>query len=380
VEAADLKRHLLIAGTGRMGLDSGLFFLRRGWRVTWLSGDPGRRDEFAQRIARELRRLEDADPGAGRAGSAQVLLLDDPGDPAETGPDLFLEAVREDIVRKRRVFSQIAPRLAAQTPLATISSSILPGEIHPRCLGAHCFFPLEITRLVEAVIPRDTGDRDAAVVLEIIRGVGLHVIVQSPSNAFAVNRLLLPLQAEAVRALRAGWPAAVVDGASATPLVPFGQLALMDAVGLDVIAAAVANYCRRLPTGEAQDYAELGETLRELIASGKNGRKNRDGFLSGSALPWAADARTAGEAAELAHDFRTLAANTCSRAIESGDIGPEDLILAFSSLFATAVPLEEERRRSRDSRQVERLARLRRVTGRSYFLPETRGRASLVNS
>ena len=373
-----MKRHLLVAGTGRMGLDSGLFFLRRGWRVTWLSGDPGRRDEFARRIARELRRLEDADPGAARAGAAQVLLLDDPGDLAETGPDLFLEAVREDVVQKRSVFSHIAPLLAAQTPLATTSSSILPGEIHPRCLGAHCFFPLEITRLVEAVIPRDAGDREAAALLEILRGVGLHVIVQSPSNAFAVNRLLLPLQAEAVRALRAGWPAAVVDSASATPLAPYGQLALMDAVGLDVIAAAVANYCRRLPPGEAQDYAELGEILEALLASGKRGKKNRNGFLSGSPLAWVIDGPSPGEAAELADDFRALAAITCSRAIESGDIGLEDLRLAFSSLFATAVPVEEERRRCRDSREVERLARLRRVTGRSYFLPETPCRATAV--
>ena len=358
-----------------MGLDSGLFFLRRGWRVTWLSGDPGRRDEFARRIARELRRLEGADPGAGRPGAAQVRLLDDPGDLGENGPDLFLEAVREDVVRKRGVFSRIAPLLAARTPLATVSSSIPPGEIHPRCLGAHCFFPLEITRLVEAVIPSDTGDRGAGVLLEILRGVGLHTIVQDPSNAFAVNRLLLPLQAETVRLLRAGWPAAIADSASATPVVPFGQLALMDAIGLDVIAAAVANYRRQMPPGEAQDYAELGESLQVLLAAGKRGRKNRDGFLSGSSLPWAGDAPAPGAIAESADDFRALAANTCSRAIESGDIDLEDLGLAFSSLFAATVPLEEERRRLRDSRQLERLARLHGATARSYFLTGARCRA-----
>jgi 3-hydroxyacyl-CoA dehydrogenase len=206
----------------------------------------------------------------------------------------------------------------------------------------------------------------------------LHAIVQSPANAFAVNRLLLPLQAEAVRALRAGWPAAVVDGASATPLAPYGQLALMDAVGLDVIAAAVANYRRRLPPGEARDYTELGETLESLLASGKRGKKNRNGFLSGSPLPWAVCAPSPGETAELAYDFRALAASTCTRAIESGDIDAENLDLAFSSLFAATVPLDEERRRCRDSSQVERLARLRRVTGRSYFLPETRCRPTMA--
>ncbi len=342
-----MKRHLVVAGTGKIGRDCGLYFLRRGWRVTWLSGDPGRRDEVARRIEREVRRLEEAGPGDAGAGEAQVRLLDDAGDFGTTDPVLFLEAVREDISQKRRVFQRVAALLDTSTPLATTSSSILPTEIHPRCLGAHCFFPLEITRLVEAVIPRDVADPDARTLLEILRSVGLQTIVQSEAIAFAVNRLLLPLQAEAVRLLRAGWPAAVVDGASATPLVPFGHLALMDAVGLDVIAAAVANYRKRLPPGEAQDYVELGETLDELIASGKRGRKNRDGFLSGSPLPWAGGAPTREEAAELAEDFRILAANTCAKAIESGDIAAKDLALAFSSLFATTVPLDEELRRAR---------------------------------
>ena len=373
-----MKRHLIVAGTGKMGLDGGLYFLRRGWRVTWLSGDPERRDEFARRIARELQRLEIAGPDADGADAAQVRLLDDAGDLGATNPDLFLEAVREDVAEKRLVFLRVAAMLSAHTPLATTSSSILPGEIHPRCLGAHCFFPLEITRLVEAVIPREVDDRDARDLLAILRSVGLQPIIQNETNAFAVNRLLLPLQAEAVRALRAGWPAAVVDGASATPLVPFGQLALMDAVGLDVIAAAVANYRRRLPSDEAQDYAELGETLDELIAAGKRGKKGRDGFLSGSPLPWATDTPFPDDAAELAEDIRALAANTCTRAIESGDLAAEDLALAFSSLFAAAVPLDEERRRSRDPHQIERLARLHRATGRSYFLPESHSRATVA--
>jgi len=373
-----MKRHVLVAGTGRMGLDSGLFFLRRGWRVTWLSGDPGRREEFARRIARELRRLDGADPGADDAGEAQVRLLDDPGDLGETGPDLFLEAVREDLAQKQHVFRRVVPLLPATSPLASVSSSILPGEIHPRCLGAHCFFPLDLTRLVEAIIPHQAADRVAGALLEIFRDVGLNTIVQSPSNAFAVNRLLLPLQAEAVRALRAGWPAATVDCASATPLAPFGQLALMDAVGLDVIAAAVENYRGRLPPGGAQDYAELGDTLQALIASGKRGKKSRNGFLSGAPLPWAVGARSREDAAELAHDFRALAANTCTRAIASGDIGAESLELAFSSLFAATVPLAEERRRCRDDGGFECLARLHRITGRSYFLPESRSRATVA--
>ena len=122
---------------------------------------------------------------AGRAcgpGAAEVGLRADFGERSGTAFDLFLEATREDVSLKRGVFRGIAPLLAAQAPLATTSSSILPGEIHPRCLGAHCFFPLEITRLVEVVIPGGTGRPEAQTLLEILRGVGLQTIVQAESN------------------------------------------------------------------------------------------------------------------------------------------------------------------------------------------------------
>jgi len=373
-----MMRHLVVAGTGKIGLDCGLYFLRRGWRVTWLSGDPGRRDEFSRRIARESLRLADAGPVEEGPGAAQVWLIDDAGASAGLAPDLFLEAVGEDLERKRDVFLRVAALLPARTPLATASSSILPGAIHPRCLGAHCFFPLEMTRLVEAIAPCKGGEREFESLLGILRGVGLHAILQREANAFAVNRLLLPLQAEAVRALRAGLPAAVVDGASATPLVPFGQLALMDAVGLDVIAPAIANYCGRLPPLVAKDYTELDETLRAMIVAGKRGKKNRDGFLAGSPLPWAVGSPSRGDIADLGLAFRTLAANTCGRAIESGDIASAELDLAFSSLFAGAVALDEERSRCLDDAGLERLARLRRMTGRSYFLPGSSSRATVA--
>jgi len=338
-----MSPHLLVAGTGRMGLDIGQYFLRRGWRVTWLSGDAARRDEFARRIEREVRRLGSGDGAGADAVAARVLHVDQAAPRGDDPPALFLEAVREDLALKQAVFRRVAALLPGGVPLATTSSSLLPGEIHPRCLGAHCFYPLEMTRLVEAVAPARGGGREFDALLALLRGAGLQPILQEESNAFAVNRMLLPLQAMAVRALRAGWPAAVVDRASATPLIPFGQLALMDAVGLDVIAPSVENYCRRLPSDMTRRYAELIAALQELLAVGKRGKKNRDGFLAGAPLPWELSSAPRGNASALAHDFHILSVQTCVRAVESGEIDAGDLDLAFSSLFAGAATLEQVR-------------------------------------
>jgi hypothetical protein len=122
----------------------------------------------------------------------------------------------------------------------------------------------------------------------------------------------------------------------------------------------------------------LLETLRELVAAGKRGKKNRDGFLLGTPLPWAPGSPSRETAGELARDFRALAVNTCARAAASGDIDAAGLNLAFSSLFAGASTLDEERRRSLDSGGAERLARLHQTTGRSYFLPGSRSRATVA--
>ena len=51
----------------------------------------------------------------------------------------------------------------------------------------------------------------------------------------------------------------------------------------------------------------------------------------------------------MARDFRALAANTCARAVDAGDIAAGDLDLAFSSLFAAAVAADEELRVCRES-------------------------------
>lgn len=359
METRDLAGHLLVAGSGKTGRDIGLHFLTAGWRVTWLSRDPDRLAQLSRRVGRKVVR-------AGQPAPAVAFRL--VGDPGAPEPDLFVETVGEDAAEKRAVFDRVLPGLPARTVLATNSSSLLPGEIHPRCLGAHFFYPLALTRLAEVVVPAPTPPPEAATLQGMLQGVGLRAIVETPGTAFAVNRLLLPLQAEAVRALRAGWPAEVVDRASATPLFPIGQLALMDAVGLDVVAPAVANYLRRLPRGEALEYAGLASALAELLALGKRGTKSRDGFLAGSALPLGAGAAAQGTERDLALDFQALAVRVCERALAAGAIGAGDLDHALAALFGAETTLAAEQRRSGRERDG-RLDRLLLATGLSYFQP-----------
>lgn len=315
-------RALLVAGTGRMGREIGAAFLRRGIDVTWRSRDRGRLAPLQRWVARALRH----EPGDSAAATARFLGPDDP----LPAVDLAIETVDESAPAKRGVLSALEARLPAAVPLASNSSSLLPSSLHPRCQGLHFFQPTESARFVEWVVPAAAPDEVRARVRCLLDETGLRPIVQDEARAFALNRLLLPLQAACFRALAAGAPAALVDEASTSALLPVGQLAIFDGIGLDVVAPAVTNYVTRMPPDEAASLAPLGEGLALLLAAGKRGRKNDDGLLVGGPLPWTTHPEAS--VPSLRTDFEAILVRTCAGFLARGEIGGDDLRLAWTQL------------------------------------------------
>ena len=354
------RRHVAVAGTGRMGRDIGLWCLGRGFDVTWLSRDAGRLDAFRGRLARDLRRLADADTPPGQAAFGSV---DAPAFVRD--PDVLVETTVEEAHTKRAVLAALEPMTGPATLIVSNSSSLLPSTLHPRCLGAHFFYPITLTGFAEAVVPagaaRDARDRLHAWLADL----DLTVLAQDEQNAFAVNRLLLPLQNESFRLLARGVDPEAVDQATEAVLGT-GLLGWMDSVGLDVTASAVAAYRGRMDPRAAADFAPLAEGLDRLLSLGKQGVKNGDGLRRGAALPWAS---RAGAAEASLHDtMAALLRRTCRRAIAAGEVDLAGLNVALSALFGVeyrpdADPAADEVIAARE------LAR----GGPSYWGPETPG-------
>lgn len=319
------RRHVAVAGTGRMGRDIGLWCLGHGFDVTWLSRDAGRLEAFRGRSVRDLRRLAAADAPPGKAAFGTV---DDPG--FTHAPDVLVETTVEDGATKRALLVALEPTIGPRTLVVSNSSSLLPSLLHPRCLGAHFFYPIALTGFAEAIVPAGT----ASTVRDRLHGwlgdLGLTVLAQDEHNAFAVNRLLLPLQNECFRLLVRGVDPEAVDQATSVPLGT-GLLGWMDAVGLDVTAAAVAAYRGRMDERGAADLAPLVEGLDRLLSLGKQGRKNGDGLRCGAPLPWAIRADAADEA--LPDLLSVLFRHACRRAIAAGELDLAGLNVALSALF-----------------------------------------------
>jgi 3-hydroxybutyryl-CoA dehydrogenase len=227
----------------------------------------------------ELGKLEPA------ARNAALDLLSATGDVSEAadGAGIVVEAVPEDLDLKRRVLSEFAARLPADSILASNTSSLsitriaegVPGP--ERVVGLHFFNPVHIMSLVEVV----RGDRTAERVLERARmfaeTLGKEPIVVHDSPGFASSRLGVAIGLEAIRMLESGVASAHdIDRAMELGYRhPMGPLRLTDLVGLDV-RLKIARYL----------HSELGERFRppelleRLVEEGKLGRKTGQGFYT----------------------------------------------------------------------------------------------------
>jgi len=352
-----------VAGTGRLGRNVGAHMLRLGHRVTWLAEDDVRAREMERHAGKLARRVERAASGAVRAAtdvrlSAGVRL---------PLTEVLIECITEDLEAKRALFEAIEPALGDDALLLSNSSSILPADLHPRCVGVHFFYPVELSCVVELIPGTDEGAARRAE--DFARGCGLSVVREDGRSAFTANRLLLPVQAELLRALAAGADPAVLDSVPAGGMLPAGQLRLMDAVGLDVIREAVGNYLHRMAPREAGPYAGLLDALSLLVEAGKLGAKNGDGLLLGAPLPWPRAPRATPDPDALGTTLRALFVNTCLRLSADGAVPPSDLDLLTGKALQMEISLREEIAALGRERAADILRKAYHLTGLAYFEP-----------
>lgn len=366
-----MTEQLWVLGSGKMGRDIGTYFLARGWSVRWVSRAADRLAPLERQVSRTVRRLARL-PSSPRPLGAFGFHTADGLDRHELpAPALVIETIEESLTAKRALLASLDGLLPEGAVLASNSSSLLPWQIHPRCLGLHFFYPVQLTGLVELVAAPDHPGLERT--QQWLQAADLDVVVQGERQAFAANRLLLPCQVECLSALQAGAAAPEVDEASRMPLLPGGLLGMMDAVGLDTIAAAVEHYVARMAPGAVDDYQPLQRGLRELAEQGKRGAKSRDGLLVGQPLPWAP--RSVGPPArqELAERLQALLLHTCDCFLERGDVQPQELDRIAAAVWGAELTVQGAWDRVGREAVATMMAGLYNRSGASYFAPLSRG-------
>jgi 3-hydroxyacyl-CoA dehydrogenase/enoyl-CoA hydratase/3-hydroxybutyryl-CoA epimerase/3-hydroxyacyl-CoA dehydrogenase/enoyl-CoA hydratase/3-hydroxybutyryl-CoA epimerase/enoyl-CoA isomerase len=194
--------------------------------------------------------------------------------------DLVIEAIVEKFDVKKDLFARLESKLAAETLLASNTSTIpisrlAAGLAHPhRFCGIHFFNPVRRMPLVEVIRGEKTSDETIATAVAYAKSIGKSPIVVSDGPGFLVNRLLLPYMNEALELLLEGSSMQSVDRAATSFGMPMGPIQLYDVVGLDT-----ALHAGRVMYEAFPDRVVASELLAAMFKAGHLGQKSGAGFF-----------------------------------------------------------------------------------------------------
>ena len=277
--------HVFVAGAGLMGHGIGQVHAAIGKQVALYEPELGRAEAGRERIAGNL----DRSVAKGRLTSDErdaILARIHATDHLDQvrNADLVIEAVYEDAAVKAGLWRQLDERAPEGTIFATNTSSIsideladaLTQERRGRFVGMHFFSPVPVMPLVEMIRGAATSDATEAAIRDLTEALGKKLIVSADRPGFIVNRILMPMLAEAMRILEEGSATAddIDTGAKVGLNHPMGPLELADFIGLDVCL----NVMNVLHEGIGAEHYPPPKVLVDLVAAGHLGQKTGRGF------------------------------------------------------------------------------------------------------
>lgn len=273
-----------IVGAGTMGAGIAQTAAASGFSVRLIDAT----EAFVERGLSRIRLDLDASVARGRMAAeqrdeivARITGGTDYGLLAEC--HLVIEAVPETLAIKEPVLTGISEVVSADCVIATNTSSLSITTLaayvsNPqRFIGLHFFNPVPRMALVEIVTGNDTNAEVASQVLQVAERMGKTAVHAADKPGFIVNRVLIPMINEAVRALD-DHVASEADIDTAMKLGaghPMGPLALADLIGIDVVLAIM----RVLEQELGASYAPASGLIA-MVDAGTLGKKTGRGFFT----------------------------------------------------------------------------------------------------
>jgi 3-hydroxybutyryl-CoA dehydrogenase len=296
--AADAaKARIAVVGAGLMGHGIAQVFALAGHDVTITDSFAKSLVTVKSRIAANLKDLGD-DPSAVDRVTPQADLA-----AAVRDADYVVEAVREDLPLKQKLFAEIECHVRADTILASNTSvipitAIMQGlSRRERAVGTHWWNPPFLVPLVEVIETQWTSPQTVEFTMELHRRAGkqpAHVKKDVPG--FIGNRLQHALWREAISLVENGicdaeTVDAVIKASFGRRIAVLGPLENADLVGTDL---TLAIHDTVLPAIDSRPVSS--PYLKKLVADGKLGFKSGEGFRK-----WSADEQAALRAKVVAH-------------------------------------------------------------------------------
>jgi 3-hydroxybutyryl-CoA dehydrogenase len=291
------KLRIAVIGAGLMGHGIAQVFALAGHDVTLTDSHAPTLASAKDRIVANLKDLGDDITALERIGICGSL--------AETvaNADFIVEAVREDLAVKQKLFVDIE-RAASPDAIFASNTSVIPitaimgGLDHrARALGTHWWNPPYLVPLVEVIATEWTAPDAIAFTMKLHANVGkTPVHVKKDVPGFVGNRLQHALWREAISLVEndicdAETIDTVIKAAFGRRLAVLGPLENADLVGIDL---TLAIHEIVLPAIDARPGPS--PYLEKLVAQGKLGMKTGEGFRA-----WTPEQQAALRARVLRH-------------------------------------------------------------------------------
>ena len=159
--------------------------------------------------------------------------------------DLVIEAVVEKMAVKKAVLAELEKVITKPFVFASNTSSLSMDEmakaarVPANVVCLHFFNPVHKMKLVEVVKAEDSSAETVALAKAFGMRLGKTTVVTNDGPGFVVNRVLSPYMKEAFTLLLEGVAADDIDKAATKFGMPMGPIALMDEVGLDIVAHVI---------------------------------------------------------------------------------------------------------------------------------------------
>ena len=272
-----------VVGAGTMGNGIAHVFAQHGWDVVLVDVD-------ADAVKRGLAVIEkntekQASKGVLTALERRELLarittatsLD-----AVKDAEIVVEAATEKPEVKFTLFHALSRLTTPSAVLASNTSSISITEIAKhtdrpgKVIGMHFMNPVPLMPLVEVIRGQETSNDTVERTVAFAKQLGKTPVVVQDAPGFVSNRVLMPMINEAILCVQEGIATAeAVDQVMTLGMKhPLGPLALADLIGLDVCLAIMEV----LQDGFGDLKYRPARLLREMVASGRLGRKSGVGF------------------------------------------------------------------------------------------------------